>query len=483
MSFFNRFMSINEVQRQIIASFSSKIVYTLLGFLSTIYFARNVGPSVLGTYFLFISYFGLIEMISDGGLGRAAVKRISEGEEESEYYSAFFVLRIIATMFIVLLLLIFRNKFSDSTNIHIVDWIMLAQIASLIHCLVAKGIAGRGKMGIFALGELTNNALRPIIQIMAVFFGYAAGGLVGGFLLGLLAATFIQLKFFDLYLTKFEWKHIKNLITFSFWLFLTSTGVVLYSYADAIMIGYFIDEASVGIYKIAFQLTTFTTLVATTLTITLWPKISHWSKKGNKEYIEKAISYSITFSLLLALPIIAGGILLGDKILYFFYGAEFAVGYFTLIILFCAQLLNIFQSLFAMCLSALDKQKDSFKVTAIGAISNIILNIVLIPLFGIEGAAFATFITLGINTVLAKIILLKIIKYKLETKSLINIIISSLFMSFCILTYRYFIVLDNLWNVLFAIILGALIYIYMILKQDLKMRDKVKNIYMKINFP
>ena len=56
------------------------------------YFARAVGAGVLGAYFLFIAYLGIIGLMADGGIGGAAVKRISEGEEPDAYFSAFVVL-------------------------------------------------------------------------------------------------------------------------------------------------------------------------------------------------------------------------------------------------------------------------------------------------------------------------------------------------------------------------------------------------------
>ncbi|KKG14407.1 polysaccharide biosynthesis protein [Methanosarcina sp. 2.H.T.1A.6] len=480
---FTRTMSISEVKRQSIAYFSSTTVCTFLGFLSTIYFAHTIGPNMLGTYFIFIAYFGIIDMISDGGLGRAAIKRISEGEEQEEYYSAFFVLRTIITILIVASLIIFRTFISDPTNRQIFDWLILAQFVALFYCLVSKGIAGRGKMGIYAIGDLANNASRIIIQVVAIFLGYSMAGLVGGFIVGFAISAIIQLKFLDLHLAKFKWRHVKSLTAFSFWLFLTSTGVVLYSYADVIMIGYFIDNSSVGIYKVTFQLATFATIITAVISKTLWPKVSHWGKKGHVDSTETALTRAFTFSLLLALPILAGGILLGERMLYFFYGEEFALGHLTLVILLCAQLVNIFQQLFTMYLGALDKQKDSFKVTAVASIANVGLNIFMIPRLGIEGAAIATFISLGINAFLAMKILSTIMAIKIEKRSLINILKATIFMSIAVSIYKYFVLLDNIWLMLLPIIFGALLYMYLILKLDSKICDEFKDVATKLNIP
>jgi O-antigen/teichoic acid export membrane protein len=78
-TFFSRIMSIEPIRRQSIASLIWQIALTFIGFLSAMYFARAVGAGVLGAYFLFMAYFGIIGLMTDGGFGGAAVKRISEG--------------------------------------------------------------------------------------------------------------------------------------------------------------------------------------------------------------------------------------------------------------------------------------------------------------------------------------------------------------------------------------------------------------------
>ena len=88
---YQHIMSIDAVQRQTMVTLFSRIVLTLFGYLGTMYFARTVGASVLGSYFLFMAYYGVCTMILDGGFGTAATKRISEGNEPDAYFSAYVV--------------------------------------------------------------------------------------------------------------------------------------------------------------------------------------------------------------------------------------------------------------------------------------------------------------------------------------------------------------------------------------------------------
>ena len=106
-------MGIKPVQRQSLITFIAQISFTFIGFLSTIYFAHTVGKGILGAYFLFTAYYGIINMVTDGGFGGAAIKRISEGEEQDAYFSAFFIIRSVFVVIVILVLIAFRGYFVD----------------------------------------------------------------------------------------------------------------------------------------------------------------------------------------------------------------------------------------------------------------------------------------------------------------------------------------------------------------------------------
>ena len=480
---YSRILDIDEVQRQSLASFVTQITFTFIGFMSTMYFAHTLGASILGAYFLFTAYYGIINMVTDGGFGGAAIKRISEGEEQDAYFSTFFVMRSLFLVVVVVVLITFRRYFVDLNSAGIFSWLLLALIASLFYGAVVSGIAGRGKMGIYAAGNFINNVSRVLIQVTAIFFGYGVAGLVGGFVAGLLIGAIIELRFFDLSFARFKWRHVKSLSAFSFWLFLTSTGVLLYTYADSIMIGYFLTNADVGVYRVVFQFTTLAVIATTALRATLWPKVSRWSKTREIENIEESLSRAFSYSLILAVPVFTGGILLGDRLLYFFYGAEFAKGYPILIILLFTQIVNVFQFFFTMYLGALDRQKDSFKVTSVAVTANIVLNLLLIPVIGIMGAAIATMVTMSLNAVLARRVLSQNMTIRVEHDSILNILKASGVMALFVGSYRLLVPLSNVWLTMVPVVFGGIMYGILVLKLDRKICNELRGIVMQMNMP
>jgi O-antigen/teichoic acid export membrane protein len=473
-------MKVDEVQRQSIVSLVWQIAFTFVGFLSTMYFAHAVGADVLGGYFLFVAYFSIISLMTDGGLGGAAIKRISEGEESDAYFSAFVVLRSVFVTIILLVLIAFHRYFVDLDSSGIFIWLLIALVVSLLQGAVSSGIVGRGKIGISATAGFIENISRIILQVIAVFLGYEVAGLAGGFVAGMLVGSLVQLRFFDLHFVHFGWKHLKSLSSFSFWSFLITGGSLVFMYSDTVMIGYYMNNADVGVYRVIFQFTSLAAFTTNALRSTLWPRVSRWDKIGETGLIEESLSRAFTYSLILAVPLFVGGALLGDKLLYFFYGAEFE-NYPTLMILFLVQIVNIFQYFLATYLSAMDQLKELFKITVLAVVANIALNALLIPVMGISGAAFATLVTMAINAILAWKVLSQRITLRLERSSLQNILKASIIMGMVVGVYRLFVPLSSVWLAVISVVVGGCVYGILILKYDRKIYDELKGIMMQMN--
>ena len=469
-------MRINEIERQNILSLASRIVFTFIGFLSTMYFSHVLGAEILGSYFLFLSYIGIVNIVGDGGFGTAAIKRISEGKEPNKYFTAFLLIKIIFTSSVILSLSQLRWIFVDLNAARLFDWLLISIGMFAIQSIASTGIVGQGKVGVSAITGFINHISRVFVQVIAVFLGFEVIGLVGGLIFGIVIGALLDLRFFDLKLSRFRLRHLKSLSTFSFWVFLTSSGAMMYMYTDRILIGYFLGNMEVGIYQITIQLASFGTFTTVSLISVLWPKVSRWNANQEFELIEKSFSKAITYSLILAVPTLIGGVLLGDKMLYFFYGAEFVKGNITFSIILIVQIVNVFNLFFTTYLGAMNRQKDAFKVTVAAAISNVILNLLLIPIIGIEGAAIATLVSMSISAVFAYYIIKNIINIKVEVDSLINILKASCVMGIIVGIYRLLFPLDGILLLLIPIFIGGVAYVVLILKFDKNVRDAVKNI-------
>jgi O-antigen/teichoic acid export membrane protein len=476
-------MNISSIQRQSLIFVVSTISLTIVGFVSTIYFAHSLGPAPLGAYFLFLAYFGIFNLVGDGGFGGAAVKRISEGKEPDEYFSAFFFIRIALLAVSVTALLWAEPFLKDVTSSGIFFWLILALIVSVFSSSTGIGIYGSGKVGIYQISNFLDAFLRTLFQITAVFFGFGVAGLTGGFVVGLIAGGIANFWSLDLKLVRFRLSHLKNLSSFSFWIFLTASGTLVFCYADTILIGYFMSNADVGIYRTAFQLTsvaTFTTLAFHTV---LYPNISTWGAQEKVTEIETSLARAFTYSLLLAIPACVGGWILGERLLYYLYGASFVAGTSAFFFLLLVQVVNVFMFLGTMSLNALNHPKDAFWITVIAAIANILLDIVLIPVLGITGAAVATLIAMTLNALGALFLLSRIISIKFEYKPLKNILYASGCMGIFLICIHFAIPLSTVAVVMTVVIIGAGIYLMVLFKLDQEIHDELKKLSVNLGVP
>ena len=446
-------------------------------------FSHLLGKDLMGVYYLFLAYYGIFNMIGDGGFGQAAVKRISEGKEQNEYLTAYATLRVLLIIVSTLLLLVLSPFFVDIQEYNLIPWIIAALAAACFGHTITSGVYGLGHVGINNVAGGISEFFRILIQVAAVLLGFSVYGLCGGLIVGIIISGILCLKYFTFKPAKFSFRHISSLATYGFWIFLIGTGSIVFAYSDTIFIGYFMTNGDVGVYRTAYQFTAIATFICAAIAGTLTPKISHWSANNQMDKIAPVVTRGITFSLILAIPVAFGGFLLSERLLYYFYGADFAEGATVCSLLLVMQIVAVFISLMGVALTASDHARQSFYATASAAILNLLLNILLIPILGINGAAIATLISYTLNAILISHFLKRYITIRFELVPIAHIIIASLVMALFVFIYIQFVPLDNVLVTLIPVIVGALIYILVLLKLDHGIRDEIAGMITTFGLP
>lgn len=478
-----RISAIPPIQRQSMIQLGVTLAITLFGFLSTMLFSHLLGEDLMGVYYLFLAYYGVFNMIGDAGFGGAAVKRISEGKDQNEYLTAYAVLRFLLIIISTLILLAISPYFVDLKDYDLIPWIIAALAAAFFGNTITYGVYGLGHVGIRNLATGVNEFVRILIQIVAVLLGYSLAGLFGGFIIAIIISGIFCIKYFKFRPARFTADHLRSLITYSIWVFLIGSGSLIFSYADTIFIGYFMDNGDVGVYRVALQLTTAGTFLTTAIAGTLTPKFSNWSAKGDLTQIPNILTKSITYGLLLAVPTAAGGILLSDRLLYFFYGAEFAAGGAACAILLLLQIVNVFMVFLGTTLSAIDHARQSFYASGSAALLNVALNVLLIPIIGIEGAAVASLVSITLNAVLLRYYLGRHLTVRCDLRSAGHILLSAFLMAAFILVYMQFVPLTNIFLVLVPVAVGAVLYFVVLFRLNREIHDEIADLAKQFGLP
>lgn len=475
-------MKIPSAHRHTILAFISTMGITLVGFISTIYFAHVAGPSVLGLYFVFFAFYCILDQLGDGGTGLAIVKRVSEGQDQNQFFSAFVALRVVFFLLTLTVVGLYGLLFNTTDFSAIVPFLVIALVAGLLYSITSNGVYGQGMVGKQQLSSLLNNILKVVFQIGFVIAGFGFAGLAGGCILGILAAAVCNWHFLTLGFSRFSLGHIKSLYRYAFWLFLAGIATVLFSNVDTLILTIFLSPRDIGIYRTVFQLTAMATLASTALCIVLFPKISSWHARGEKDLIGSALTTAFTYSLMLAVPVCVGGMVLCDRLLYYLYGPSFVEGTGVLIILLFAQIFSVFMYLQIMCLNAINKPGESCKAMGIAIIINIFLNIVLIPLFGLVGAAIAAVFAVIVNALIAYKALSTHVRLDLDAKALRNILVASGVMGGALLILRLFVPFFHLMVLVAAVVFGTLLFFFTLLKLDSSLRSELIDIAHQFGF-
>jgi len=181
----------------------------------------------------------------------------------------------------------------------------------------------------------------------------------------------------------------KEIIRTSFPMMLSSSVLLLMAWSDTIMIGIFKAEVDVGIYNVALKLAMTTGIVLGAVNSIVAPKISETFNNDRMDEFRKLIKQSTRIIFFSTLPILIILFLFPEFLLSFF-GTEFTIAKTTLLILLVGQVANAMSGSVGYILQMTGKEKVFQNILLLSLVCNVILNLLLIPSYGIEGAAIAS---------------------------------------------------------------------------------------------
>ena len=158
---------------------------------------------------------------------------------------------------------------------------------------------------------------------------------------------------------------------------------------DVILLGILATSRDVGLYTAAYRICFLAATIAVATHAVFLPAITH-AAEGGEVPISGVLRRSVSLTGTVMIPIVAGGVALAGPLLLLFFGPDYADGTraFQLLLL-SIGLLSLHGTTHNVFL-ALHRTKQEAGIFAGGAVLNIILNLVLIPRYGLAGAAIST---------------------------------------------------------------------------------------------
>lgn len=165
-------------------------------------------------------------------------------------------------------------------------------------------------------------------------------------------------------------------------------------HSDVLMLGIFLPAADVGVYRIAAQGAILVSFTLAAMNAVVSSDFARFHARRDAKRLQALLTQSSLLIFLGALPVAFVLIVFGGDIISLVFGMEFARGHAALAILCLGQLVNAGAGPVGYLLNMTGHARDVAWVSGLAAVLNVVLNLVLIPTFGLVGAASATAISL-----------------------------------------------------------------------------------------
>jgi len=462
--------------------FISQIFLIITGFLLNVIIGRSLDASAFGLFTMTFTIYTIISLFGSLGIPSAIVRFVATYKEDKEKMNVFVSCGVINSLlvgiFICIMVFIFSDTFAKIFNMPKLS--ELIKIASFgLPFLMLNNVL----IGIFnGLREMKSYAFRNIIRsilllVLTVLLLYIEQDVQGAVLALVLSEIFTSLllivKIKDINIFNFTFYNFlsttKELIKFGSQLFLANIIWVTNTYVDTLLVGYFLTDKDVGIYAVAVAIARVLRMLSGVVSTVTYPAISEYHSKGVKDSIEALINevmrYMLAFLSLIGLFVI---IFASDIILILFKKSEYLPATVPLQILVFGTIFFGAVGAVGSAFSGVGRPDIAWKISLVDLTVNITLDVILIPILGISGAAIGTTVSLFTELILNIILFKKVLNVRVDTIIYLRVL------SFLI----FILIITNIMNsyidyyilgVLAILILISLLYLSKVFTlQDLK---------------
>lgn len=387
----------NKVAKNTIWMISERIIQMLISLIVGSLSARYLGPSNYGLINYGTSIISLFLSITKLGLENVIIKEYIENKDKNgEIVGTALGMRMIASLISIILIMILIMILKP--NQILIQIVTILQAISLIfqsYEVIDYWFQSQLKSKYVSI---TKTIAYIVVAIYKIYL-LATGKSVIWFALSLtidygliFIILIIQYKKSKGQKLKFSLETSKNVIKKSYHFIISGMFVTLYTQMDKIMIGSILNETQVGLYSAATTICTLWAFIPEAIINSMRPTIYESNKNNTENYLKKLrLLYCIIFWMGILFSL---GITLFSKyIILILYGKNYLTARTSLIIAVWYTTFAYLGTARGIWVVCEEKNKYAKKYVIIGAIINLVLNSILIPKFGIEGAAFATLIS------------------------------------------------------------------------------------------
>jgi O-antigen/teichoic acid export membrane protein len=363
---------------------------------------RSVPSRDFGIFTLFVSFALTLCYLTSLGLPQACVYFIARGDHSPPRVVSINITLLCVTGFICCALIFVFRRVPLSTFLQDMPGAYLPWLLCLYVALLLQSVLLAYFRGVHAFGQY--NLLRGLVPAGILLLLLAAAA-VGELTLPVVIGVFLSVNVLGLILMGrraarpgfhglcFDGRAMKTFLAYGLKSHVQILAGHLMYQIDIYLIAAMLGAQQVAYYGIAVTLATIVWYVPNTAGVVLLPYLSRLGADDDVYRVSAQVSRTIVAITLLG-ACVAG--LAGRPLMVLFYGMEYVRAFAPLLLLLPGIVMMSVYKVLTRTFSSRDRQQVSLTVAVIALLVNLGLNVLLIPRYGIEGAAVASSIAYGL---------------------------------------------------------------------------------------
>lgn len=416
---------------------SEKVISMSANLLVSLALARSLGPEGFGSLSYLLALVALVAPLAALGLNAIITRElVNDPESRDKIIASATIFRLCGALTGTLVcILLAVNGWWLSSDIARYGLMLLA-IANLFYAFNVLEYWFQAQVAArqVARMRLSVIVLFAVIKLIAVASNVSLLGIIAIFaaetiVLGIGFIAIYSLHAAPIRISKFDFSYGLGLLKQSYWLILSGVAAVIYLKVDQVMLENMVGTEAVGIYAVAARLSEVWYFFADAVVITLFPALLALKKKQMVEAYQLKLQQICDVLFVLALIIAILVTLVAKPAILILFGQDYLQSIFILQLHIWAGLFIFMRALVSKWLLSEHLLAFSLVSHGLGAVINVAANFVLIPIYGVEGAAIATIFSYFVASYIAFWISPK-------TRGIARIMSRSLLLPFT-LGYRY----------------------------------------------
>jgi len=382
--------------------FFDKILRLGVGLFVGVWVARYLGPEQFGLLNFATAFTGLFGAVAGLGLQNIVVRDIVRDPDNAKFtLGTAAMLHLIGGIVACLLILFTIAKLRPDdamsrTIVAILSSMMLLKASEVAVCWFESQVISKYTVWVQNSVFLLFAAIKVMLilrQVSLIAFVWAM--LAEATLVALILIVVMGIKGPGITSLRVSAKRAKMLLRDGWPLILSTLTIIIYMKIDQIMLGQMIGDEAVGIYSSAVRISEVWYFIPIAIVASVFPALLESKKRSEAQYyvrLQKLYDMMVRISVLVALPMT----FLATMVIELLYGEAYATADTVLAIHIWGAVFVFLGVASTKWFLVENRQLLKLQRSLLGAISNIILNVFLIPRYGVIGAAVATVISYAI---------------------------------------------------------------------------------------